>query len=80
MSNQLAAALSANGLKPGDIAGVAVERSPLTLLSMLAILKTGAAYVPLDIDYPHDRIAYMLQDSSASMLITSARYRGSFAT
>ncbi|RYF97231.1 MAG: amino acid adenylation domain-containing protein, partial [Chitinophagaceae bacterium] len=80
LSNQLAGHLVANGLKRGDVVGLAVERSPLTLVSMLAILKTGAAYVPLDVEYPQDRINYMLGDSAASILITSAKYAGRFET
>jgi amino acid adenylation domain-containing protein len=66
------------GIKPGDVVGVAVNRSPEMIISLLAILKAGAAYVPLDPLYPKDRIRFMMEDSSAKILITSQQYKGHF--
>ncbi|MDO3641016.1 amino acid adenylation domain-containing protein [Mucilaginibacter sp. L3T2-6] len=79
-SNQLAKILIGNGIKPGDIVGLALDRSPEMIISILAILKSGAAYVPLDPEYPKDRIEFMLEDSSAKILLTSERYHNHFNT
>ncbi|WP_373514970.1 amino acid adenylation domain-containing protein [Persicitalea sp.] len=76
IANQLATFLIESGIQKGDIIGVALDRSPEMLISLLAILKAGAAYLPLDPAYPHDRIAYMLTDSSAQMVITAQKYAG----
>ena len=54
-SNKLAKILIDNGIKTGDIIGLALDRSPEMVISLLAILKSGAAYVPLDPEYPKDR-------------------------
>ena len=75
-ANQLARYLAERGIQKGDIVGVALERSPEMLITLLAILKAGAAYLPLDPTYPHDRLAYMLTDSSARMVVTSQKYTG----
>ena len=77
-SNQFAALLSAQNIKAGDIVGVAIDRSPEMLITLLGILKSGAAYVPLDPLYPQKRIEFMLQDSSAKVLIVSKKYKGRF--
>lgn len=77
-SNRLAAFLIDNNIKPGDIIGLAVDRSPEMIISLLAILKAGAAYVPLDPEYPKDRVEFMLEDSSAKILLTSAKYHNHF--
>jgi amino acid adenylation domain-containing protein len=76
--NKLANYLIAQGLKTGDVAGLALDRSSEMVISLLAILKTGAAYVPLDPDYPKDRIEFMLEDSAAKILITSQKYHNHF--
>ena len=64
--------------KGGDVVGLAMDRSPEMVISLVAILKTGAAYVPLDPDYPKDRIEFMLEDSSAKILLTSKKYAKHF--
>lgn len=69
--NQLAARLQ-TWLKPGDVAAVAVERSPSLLVALLAVLKCGAAYLPLDPAYPQERLEFMLADSEARLLLSSA--------
>ncbi|GAB2588097.1 non-ribosomal peptide synthetase [Spirosoma areae] len=58
------------------IVGVVLERSPELIITLLAILKAGAAYVPIDPEYPHDRIQFMLTDSAADVLITSRKFAG----
>ena len=79
-SNKLAKVLIDNDIKPGDIIGLALDRSPEMIISLLAILKSGAAYVPLDPEYPKDRVEFMLEDSSAKILLTSAKYKSHFTT
>ncbi|MEN0054907.1 MAG: amino acid adenylation domain-containing protein [Mucilaginibacter sp.] len=79
-ANKLAQYLMEKGLQKGDVAGLALDRSPEMVISLLAIMKTGAAYVPLDPEYPKDRIEFMLEDSSARILITSQKYHGHFIT
>ncbi|MES2062020.1 MAG: amino acid adenylation domain-containing protein [Bacteroidota bacterium] len=79
-ANRLAHELVKKGVKPGDIIGLALDRSAELIISLLAILKTGAAYVPLDPEYPKDRIEFMLDDSGATILLTSAKYKGHFAS
>jgi amino acid adenylation domain-containing protein len=78
-ANKLARYLLGLNIKTGDIIGLAVDRSPEMVISLLAILKSGAAYVPLDPEYPKDRIEFMLEDSSAKILLTSARYKNHYA-
>ena len=79
-SNKLAKFLIKSGVKIGDVVGLALDRSPEMVISLLAILKTGAAYVPLDPEYPKDRIEFMLEDSSASVLLTSKKYAWHFSS
>ena len=66
----LAARLRAR-LQPGDLVGVALERGPDLLVALLAVLQSGAAYLPLDPNYPAERLAFMLSDSGARLLLTS---------
>ncbi|MCK8495658.1 amino acid adenylation domain-containing protein [Spirosoma sp. RP8] len=75
-ADQAARAMQAGGLNVGDVVGVVLDRSPELVIALLAILKAGAAYVPIDPTYPQDRIAFMLSDSSAGLLITSKKYAG----
>ena len=69
-ANRLAKKLLSMGAKRGDLIGISVERCPDMIAGMLAILKTGAAYVPLDPNYPPDRVTFMLEDSAAAILLT----------
>lgn len=68
-ANRLAHHLQSLGIAPGARVGVCVERSPSLLVSLLAILKAGAAYVPLDHEYPADRLALMIEDAGLSLLV-----------
>jgi len=79
-SNKLARLLLDSGVETGDVIGIALDRSPEMIISLLAILKSGAAYVPLDPEYPKDRIEFMLEDSSAKVLLTSKKYHNHFAS
>lgn len=78
--NQLAALLISQNIKVGDKIGVALDRSAEMVISLLAIMKAGAAYVPLDPNFPADRLNFMLSDSEASLLITSKHYTDLFKT
>jgi amino acid adenylation domain-containing protein len=69
-ANRLANHLGALGVGPDRLVGVALERSLDTIVALLAVLKAGGAYVPLDAAYPADRLAYMLSDSGAMLLVT----------
>jgi amino acid adenylation domain-containing protein/non-ribosomal peptide synthase protein (TIGR01720 family) len=69
-ANRLARHLMAHGAGPEVLIGVALERSLDMLVALLAVFKSGAAYVPLDIDYPRDRLAFMIEDSGMSLMIS----------
>ena len=69
----LAGALAARGAGPGKIVGLYLERSADLVVAMLAILKTGAAYLPLDPAYPVDRLTYMVQDAGAPLIVASRK-------
>jgi len=68
-ANQLARHLITLGMKPDKIVGICMERSIEMFVSILGILKTGGAYLPLDPSYPNDRLNFMLQDTEAEILI-----------
>ncbi|HEU4882250.1 MAG TPA: condensation domain-containing protein, partial [Longimicrobium sp.] len=68
-ANRIAGELRARGAGAGGIVGVYVDRDLSMVPAMLGILKTGAAYLPLDPVYPPERIAYMLGDSGAALLL-----------
>ena len=74
-ANQLAHHLRALGAGPETIVALCVERSFDMVIALLAILKAGAAYLPLDPDYPEERLAYMLADAAAPLLVTQAALR-----
>jgi fengycin family lipopeptide synthetase D len=57
-------------VKPDDIIGILASRSELMIIGILGILKSGAAYLPIDPEYPLERISFMLQDSKAGILLT----------
>lgn len=78
LSDHFAASLIARGVKKGDIIGVAIDRSTAMVVTLISILKAGAAYLPLDPEYPQERIEYMLEDSAAKLLIISKTYTKRF--
>jgi amino acid adenylation domain-containing protein len=76
-ANQLARHLRALGLRAGQVAGLSIERGrPELVIGVLAIMKAGGAYLPLDPDYPQDRLAYMLDDADVQFLLTHAAAAG----
>ncbi len=77
-ANQFAAFLIKKGIKRGDLVAVALDRSIEMVVTLLAVMKSGAAYIPLDPTYPHDRINFMLQDSGAKLLLANQKYKGNF--
>jgi amino acid adenylation domain-containing protein len=74
-SNQLAHVLSARGIGTGARIGVCLERTPATLVLLLAILKAGAAYVPLDPAYPVPRLRFMLGDAGVDLVVVEDGHR-----
>jgi amino acid adenylation domain-containing protein len=75
-ANQLAHYLRRLGVGPEVRVGICVERSVEMIISVLSVLKAGAAYVPLDPAYPQKRLAFMLEDSQALILLTQQRLVG----
>lgn len=77
--NQLSHYLYLNkAASPGDIVAILIEKSIDTIIAILAILKTGAAYVPIDPEYPQDRVSYILNDSNATTSLTTENYADRF--
>ncbi|MFQ6313357.1 amino acid adenylation domain-containing protein, partial [Lysobacter capsici] len=69
-ANRLARRLIAHGAGPESIVAIALPRSAELVVALLAVLKAGAAYLPLDTDYPADRLAFMLDDAQPVLLMT----------
>ncbi|HYC03628.1 MAG TPA: amino acid adenylation domain-containing protein [Azospirillaceae bacterium] len=74
--NKLARRLIQLGIGPEDVVGVALERSTLLPVTLLGVLKAGAAYLPLDPAYPAQRLTHMLEDSGARLVLTERAVRG----
>jgi amino acid adenylation domain-containing protein len=75
-ANQLAHELLDAGVQPGSLVGILMDRQAPLLVSMLAVLQTGAAYVPIDPTFPPERQEFMLADARAPVLLTQDRYLG----
>ncbi|MFD7683227.1 amino acid adenylation domain-containing protein [Streptomyces sp. NPDC060187] len=76
-ANQLAHRLhSVPGIGPDVPVGVCLERSPALVWTLLGILKAGAAYVPLDPEHPAERLAYLVEDSGAPLVVTDTAHAG----
>ncbi|AGA31110.1 amino acid adenylation domain-containing protein [Singulisphaera acidiphila] len=69
-ANQLAHRLRSLSAGPNTLVALCTDRSPDMLVALLAVLKAGAAYLPLDPEYPRDRLEFMLRDSGAAILLT----------
>ena len=69
-ANRLAHALIAAGVRPGDRVGLLLERTPDVLVSVLGVLKSGAAYVPVDLSAPEDRAAAVFGDTGVALVVT----------
>jgi amino acid adenylation domain-containing protein len=72
-ANQLAHYLRSLGMKPETLVGICLERSLDMVIAILAVLKAGAAYVPLDPSYPPERLSFMLHDAQVPVLLTQQR-------
>lgn len=72
-ANSLANYLRSQKIGRNDIVGIMVNRSLEMIISILAVLKSGACYIPIDPEYPQDRIEYMLNNSNAKLLLTFKR-------
>ncbi|MEU6236010.1 amino acid adenylation domain-containing protein [Kitasatospora sp. NPDC047058] len=71
-ANRLAHLLIAEGVRPEQFVALALPRTADLVTALLAVLKTGAGYLPLDPDYPAERIAYMLEDAAPALVVTTA--------
>ena len=80
LSDRIAIMLKEKGLGKGQLAALMLSRSLYLPIYMLAVIKAGAAYMPIDLDHPHERIKLMLKDSSCRILITDQdiKKKGSF--
>ncbi len=74
-ANRLAAHLRSMGLAPGNAVGICLLRDAELVIALLAILKAGAHYVPLDPEYPADRLEYILEDSGATLVLATTATR-----
>lgn len=77
-ANQLGHYLVECGVRPGDLVGIAIERSIEMVVGLLGILKAGGAYVPLDPDYPAERLKFMLADTQVAVLLTRSDLKETF--
>ncbi len=77
-AERLAGLLAARGCGPEDVVAVALPRSPQLVVALLAVSKAGAAFLPIDLDYPADRLAFMLADSAARCVLTTRAEAGRF--
>ncbi|MFW6357634.1 MAG: amino acid adenylation domain-containing protein [Chroococcales cyanobacterium] len=71
-ANQLARYLQSLGVQSNDLIGVCLDRSPEMIIALLAIMKVGAAYIPLDPSYPAERLAFMLENAQVPVLLTQS--------
>jgi amino acid adenylation domain-containing protein len=79
-ANQLGHYLRKHGIGPELLVGVSMERSPEMLMGLLGIWKAGGAYVPMDPTYPKERLAFMVKDSAAQLLVTTNKHKHLFAS
>jgi amino acid adenylation domain-containing protein len=75
-ANRVARRLRKLGVGPNDLVAICLERSPEMIVALLGILKSGGAYVSLDPAYPKERLAFMLEDSAAKVVLTVDALRG----
>lgn len=74
-ANRLASQLHSRGVGPEVLVGVCMERSPQTMVALLAILKAGGAYVPMDPAYPRERLQFMMENARVPVMLTQERLR-----
>ena len=78
-ANRLARHLRSLGLGRGSVIAILLPRSPEAYAALLGVLKAGAAYVPIDPEYPRERVAFILDDSRAAALVTTAKLASPYA-
>lgn len=78
-ANQVARSLRDAGVTPGVLVGLCIERGPQMVVGILAVLKAGAAYLPIDPDNPDERIRFIVQDTGLGTLLTSSHLQPRFA-
>jgi amino acid adenylation domain-containing protein len=78
LANRLAHALRARGAAPGVRVGLCLERGVSLVAAMLAVSKSGAAYVPLDATYPDERLQTLIDDALPAVIVTEAAFAGRF--
>ena len=74
-SAQLATLLAARGTRPGSWVGILLERSPELVIAIAAIIRLGAAYVPMDLSYPPSRLGFLVEDARMENLVTDSNSR-----
>jgi tyrocidine synthetase-3 len=72
-SNQIARLLKAQNIQNGSFVGILLDRSCEMIVSIIAVLKAGGAYLPIDPEYPEERIRYMIEDSGAQIVLTQQK-------
>lgn len=72
-ANRLAHYLRAKGITPGQVVGICIDRSMDMVIAVLAVIKAGGAYLPVDPTYPDSRVRYMLEDSKTVLLLTNSK-------
>ncbi len=72
-SNQLARQIIKRGVRKQSVIAIYVERSLEMIIAIIAILKSGGAYLPINVDYPNERVRYILDDSKASLVLSSQK-------
>ncbi len=80
LANQTACALAALGAGPGKLVGVCLKRNARAVICLMGIIKVGAAYVPLDPDYPRERLAFMAEDAGISLVLAEEATREAVPT
>jgi amino acid adenylation domain-containing protein/non-ribosomal peptide synthase protein (TIGR01720 family) len=73
LANRVAHDLARRGVGPDTLVGLYVDRSNTLVIALLAILKAGGAYLPIDLTYPADRVAFMLEDAQAPVILTETK-------
>lgn len=79
-AHQLANCLLGQDVRPGDTVSLCLSRTPDLVIAMLAVLYTGSCYVPIDPEYPAERISFIINDSNAAVIITEDKYLHLFTT
>lgn len=79
-ANQLANLLVSKGIAPEKRVAIYLERSPWYLISVLAVMKTGATFIPIPSDQPSQRVAYILKDAASALVLTNHRLQANLST